>query len=48
MFDSLADQIKVDQAQQVKKGGLILYWSVVALVSILVFGGLFVVVRFVE
>ena len=45
MFDSLADQIKQDESGQVKKGELILRWSAVAVISVLVFGGLYLVVH---
>lgn len=48
MFDSLADQIRDDESKQVKKGELILRWSAVAVISVLVFGGLYMVVHFME
>ena len=48
MFDSLADQIKKDEEKQVKKGELLLRWSAYAIISLVVFGGLFLVVHLME
>jgi hypothetical protein len=48
MFDSLADQMREDEAKQVKRGEVVLRWSAVALISVFVFGGLYYVVHFFE
>ena len=48
MFDSLADQIREDTSRQVKKSELILRWTAVAVISVLLFGGLYLVVHLME
>jgi hypothetical protein len=45
MFDSLADQMKADEQQQSSGRERAVRYAVVALVSVLVFGGLYFVVR---
>lgn len=48
MFDSLADRIKQDEQQSVNKTERYLRWALVAVVSIVLFGGLYIGVRFLE
>ena len=48
MFDSLADRIKQDDQQSVNKTERYLRWGAVLLISLLLFGGLYVGVRFLE
>jgi hypothetical protein len=45
MFDSLSEQIKQDEAGQVKTGEVVLRWVVVILVAMVFFSGLYVAVR---
>jgi hypothetical protein len=42
MFDSLSDRIKYDEHLQITSGERVAYWFLVALISILFFGGLYV------
>lgn len=41
MFDSLADRIKADEEKSTPKMERYLRWGVVAILSVLVFGGLY-------
>jgi len=48
MFDSLDDQMKHDLRESSSRGERVLLWISVAVVSVLVFGGLYVGVRVLE
>jgi hypothetical protein len=48
MFDSLADRIKEDEHKEVKTTERILTWVAIAVVSIVLFGGLYYGVRMME
>ena len=48
MFDSLADRIKQDDHDAVNKTERYLRWALVAVVSLVLFGGLYIGVRFLE
>ncbi|HTS62602.1 MAG TPA: hypothetical protein VMH28_11300 [Candidatus Acidoferrales bacterium] len=48
MFDSLADRIREDDHQSVNKTERYLRWAMVAVISIVLFGGLYIGVRFLE
>jgi hypothetical protein len=48
MFDSLADRIKQDEHQAVNNTERYLRWALVAIVSIVLFGGLYMGVRLLE
>lgn len=48
MFDSLDETIKHDEEEQISPKEKYLRWLAVAIVSILVFGGLYIGVRLVE
>jgi hypothetical protein len=48
MFDSLADQIKADEHKSVNQTERIVRWLVVAVLSILLFGGLYMGIRMLE
>lgn len=48
MFDSLDDQMKMDEQKEVSKTEKIVRWAVVAISSVLLFGGLYYGVRFLE
>ena len=48
MFDSLADRMKQDDQQEVKTGERVIRWVVVAVVSVVLFGGLYLGVRLLE
>jgi hypothetical protein len=48
MFDSLADRIKQDDGPPAKTGERFIRWAVVMLVSVLLFGGLYMVVQHLE
>jgi hypothetical protein len=48
MFDSLDDQMKHDSAQQTSSGQRLLVWAAVGLVTLVVFGGLYLGVQFLE
>ncbi len=41
MFDSLADRMREDEQKAVSKSEVILRWGAVAVISILVFAGLY-------
>lgn len=48
MFDSLDAQMKHDAAQETTKGEQAVKWAVVAVLSVLLFGGLYFAVRMLE
>jgi Ni,Fe-hydrogenase I cytochrome b subunit len=48
MFDSLADRIRKDQHKEVNPTERIVRWVVVAVVSVLVFGGLYMGIRMLQ
>jgi hypothetical protein len=48
MFDSLVDRIKQDDGPPAKASERLLRWAVVVLVSVLLFGGLYMVVQHLE
>ncbi len=48
MFDSLADRIREDQHREVNSKERIIRWIAIPIVSIVVFGGLYYVVRMLE
>ena len=48
MFDSLADQMKADDSQQVNNTERVIRWVAVVVLSILLFGGLYFGVRMLE
>src|SRR5690349_3521257 len=48
MFDSLADKIRQDEHETANKTERFLKWGFVAIASIVLFGGLYVGVRFLE
>jgi len=48
MFDSLDEQIKHDDAVEKSLKERIMEWTVVAVLSVLVFGGLYYAVRMIE
>ena len=48
MFDSLADRIKQDEHSSVNNTERMVRWIVVAIVTILLFGGLYYGVRMLE
>jgi Ni,Fe-hydrogenase I cytochrome b subunit len=48
MFDSLDDQMKQDQNKETSKTERIVRWIAVAISSVLLFGGLYYGVRFLE
>lgn len=48
MFDSLDDQIKHDLDKQTSQKQRMLLWLAVAIVSVLIFGGLYFGVRLIE
>ena len=48
MFDSLADRIREDDHKEVNSTERIIRWVVVAVLSILLFGGLYFGVRMLE
>jgi hypothetical protein len=48
MFDSLADRIKQDERQGVSNAQRVMIWASIVVVSIALFGGLYLVVRLVE
>ena len=48
MFDSLADRIKADDQQEVNRTERIIRWVAVAVLSVLLFGGLYFGVRMLE
>jgi hypothetical protein len=48
MFDSLTDRIREDEHKEVKQSERIIRWVVVAVLSIVVFGGLYLGIRLLE
>ena len=48
MFDSLADRIREDDRQTTNKTQRYLQWGLVAVISLVVFGGLYMGVRLLE
>jgi hypothetical protein len=48
MFDSLADRIKEDEHSTINNTERVIRWLIVAVVSVLLFGGLYLGVRMLE
>ena len=48
MFDSLADQLRHDEHEQISGRDRLVRWVVVAILSVLVFGGLYYAVQMLE
>jgi len=48
MFDSLDEQMKMDEKKEITPTEKIVRWAVVAISSVLLFGGLYYGVRFLE
>jgi hypothetical protein len=48
MFDSLADQIRQDEHLQVSNAERYLRWCTVAVLSIVIFGGLYYAIQLLE
>lgn len=48
MFESLADRIKADERQQVNSTERIIRWVLGLVISVVVFGGLYLGVRLLE
>lgn len=48
MFDSLSDRIRADQHLEVNTTERLVRWAAVAVISVLVFGGLYYVIRLLE
>jgi len=48
MFDSLSDRIKADDQQAINNTERIIRWVAVAVLSVLLFGGLYFGVRMLE
>ena len=48
MFDSLADRMREDDHQAVRSSERYLRWALVAVISVVLFGGLYIGVRFLE
>ncbi len=48
MFDSLADRIREDDHKEVNQTERILRWVLVAVLSVLIFGGLYMGIRLLE
>jgi len=48
MFDSLADRIKADDHREVNNTERIIRWAVVAVITVVVFGGLYYGVRMLQ
>jgi hypothetical protein len=48
MFDSLSDQIKHDLDQETPRSQRIIEYLLVAVVSIVIFGGLYMGIRFLQ
>ena len=48
MFDSLADRIREDDHKEVNTTERILHWVAIAVVSIVLFGGLYYGIRMIE
>ena len=48
MFDTLADRIRADEQSTVNKTERIFRWVMVAVISVLLFGGLYLGVKLIE
>ena len=48
MFESLADRIREDEHGTIKTSERLVRWVVVAVVSVLLFGGLYIGIRMLE
>lgn len=48
MFESLADQIRHDEREQVSRRERLVQWMAVSILSILVFGGLYLAIQMLE
>lgn len=48
MFDSLADRIRADERQEVKTSERVIRWIVIAVLSVVLFGGLYLGIRLLE
>ena len=48
MFDSLADRIREDEHQSVSNTERYLRWAAVAVISVVLFGGLYLGIRLLE
>ena len=48
MFDSLSDQMKHDLEEQTPKSQRLIEYALVAVVSIVIFGGLYMGIRFLQ
>ncbi|HZT31453.1 MAG TPA: hypothetical protein VFA33_16310 [Bryobacteraceae bacterium] len=48
MFDSLADRIKQDENEGVNRTERLLRWAAIIVLSVILFGGLFLGVKFLE
>ncbi len=48
MFDSLADRIRADEHQEVKTPERVIRWVIMAVLTILLFGGLYFGIRMLE
>jgi hypothetical protein len=48
MFDSLADRMREDDHQEVKTSERIIRWLVISVLSIVLFGGLYLGIRMLE
>jgi hypothetical protein len=48
MFDSLSDQMKHDDAETTKTSERVIRWLAVAVISVLLFGGLYFGIKMLE
>ena len=48
MFETLEDHIRQEEGPPASKGALFIRWAVVAAVSVILFGGLYLVVQHLE
>ena len=48
MFDSLDEQMKMDERKEVSTKEKVIRWTVVAITSVVLFGGLYYGIRFLE
>ena len=48
MFESLADQMRHDEREQLSTRERLVLWIVISIVSVLVFGGLYFAVQMLE
>lgn len=48
MFDSLSDQIKADDRREINNTERVIRWTVVLVLSVVLFGGLYFGVRLLE